>query len=154
MIPNNRSIQTIAVCGFVALLAGCASTDRFAKLDANGDRSGSPAEFDAYMKAEVFARVDTNGDGKVTKAEWQQFNPKVSAARFRKTDLNGDDLITRQEADAAFDREGSLKKLFTVIDTDGNGSLSRAEASAFRSKLQQQPGNSTTEKISNATQPS
>jgi len=154
MIPSNRSIPGIAACGFAALLAGCASTDRFVQLDTNRDHSGSPAEFDAYMKQAVFTRVDANGDGKVTKTEWQQFNPEVSDARFRKTDLNGDRLITRQEADAAFDREGSLKRLFAVIDTDGNGSLSRAEARAFRAKLQSQPGASPAEKISNASKPS
>lgn len=80
--------------------------------------------------------------------------PKVNDAKFRQMDLNGDRVLTREEADAAFDREGSLKKLFTAIDTDGNGNLSRAEAGAFRSKVQQQPGASPAEKISNATNPS
>lgn len=152
MIPYHRFIPGIAACGFVMLQAGCASNDRFAKLDTNQDRSGSPAEFDAFMKQEVFTRVDTNGDGKISKPEWQQFNPEVSDAKFRKTDLNGDGVITRREADAAFDREGSLKKLFTAIDTDGNGNLSRAEARAFRAKVQQQPGANAPEKISTATQ--
>lgn len=154
MFPLNRSIPAIAICGFAALLAGCASADRFAKLDTNRDKSGSPAEFDAYMKQEVFARIDVNNDGKITKPELQQFNPEVDNAKFRSKDLNRDGFIARQEADAAFDREGSLKRLFTVIDTDRNGSLSREEASAFRSKVQQQPGNSPARKISNATKTS
>lgn len=150
MIQLHRSILGASVGGFVALLAGCASTDSFTKLDTNQNGSGSPVEFDAYMKREVFIRVDTNGDAKVTEEEWKQFNPKVSDAKFRKTDLNHDGSISRKEADAAFDREDSLKKLFGKIDTDANGSLSRAEVTAFHSKVQQQPGTSPVEKITKA----
>lgn len=140
-----------SACGFVALLAGCASPDPFVKLDTNRDGSGSRSEFDAYMKQEVFARIDANQDAKVTLEEWQQFNPKVGSDKFRKTDSNRDGVIDRQEADAAFDREGSLKTLFGKIDTDGNGRLSPTEVSAFRNKLREQPGASPAEKITNAT---
>ena len=150
MIPLHRSIPGITACGFMALLAGCASTDSFAKLDANRDGSGSCAEFDAYMKQEVFARCDANHDAKVTKQEWQQFNAKVDEAKFRRADRDGDRSITRKEADAAFDREGSLKKLFVKIDADGNGSLSRAEVTDFRAKVRQQPGATPAEKITKA----
>jgi hypothetical protein len=151
MIPHHRLILGASACGFAALLVGCASRDSFSKLDTNRDGSGSRSEFDAYMKQEVFARSDANQDAKVTMEEWQSFNPKVSSEKFRKADINRDGVIDRQEADAAFDREGSLKTLFGKIDTDGNGSLSHAEVSAFRSKLRQQPGASPAEKISNAT---
>jgi hypothetical protein len=151
MTAHHRLILGASASGFVALLAGCASSDPFAKLDTNRDGSGSRSEFDAYMKQEVFARIDANQDAKVTLEEWQSFNPKVGSEKFRKTDPNRDGVIDRQEANAAFDREGSLTTLFGKIDTDGNGSLSRAEVSAFHSKLRQQPGASPAEKISNAT---
>jgi Ca2+-binding EF-hand superfamily protein len=150
MIALVRCIPGVTACGVLAVLAGCASTDSFAKLDANRDGSGSRAEFDAYMKQDVFSRVDVNHDAKVTKDEWQAVNPKLDEARFRKADRDGDRAITRMEADAAFDREGSLPKLFGKIDADGNGGLSRAEVNDFRSKVRQQPGATPVEKISKA----
>jgi hypothetical protein len=153
MIPILRSITGVGTCATLALLAGCASTDSFARLDANRDGAGSRAEFDTFMKQEVFNRVDANSDGRITLSEWQAFNPKVDQARFRKTDTNRDGFISRAEADAAFDREGSLDKLFDKIDTDGNGSLSRAEARAFRAQVRKHSGAAPAVKTSNPTQP-
>lgn len=154
MNPLHRTFPGLAACGLVALLTGCASESPLAKLDSNRDGSASPVEFEIHMKKEVFTRIDTDNDGKVTKVEWRQFNPKVSDAKFSKTDTDHDDSISRPEADAAFDREGSLKKLFTAIDTDKSGGLSSAEVSDFRSKVQQQPGPSPAEKVTQAaTQP-
>jgi Ca2+-binding EF-hand superfamily protein len=103
------------------------------------------------MKQEVFVRVDTSRDGRITQQEWLAVNPKVDDAKFRKADRNRDGFITRKEADAAFDREGSLATLFKKIDADGNGGLSRAEVTAFRSKVRQQPGATPLEKISKAS---
>ena len=151
MIPQTRTFQGVAACGLLTLVAGCTASDSFHKLDADKNGAGSPAEVDAYMKQEVFARVDANSDGKVTLEDWQAFNPKVDSKRFRKADLNGNGSICRKEADAEFDREGSLPKLFKHIDTDANGNLSQAEVNAFRTKVRQQPGASPKEKISNAT---
>ncbi len=154
MIPNHRSIPGLTACGLAALLAGCASNSSLAKLDTNRDGSASPVEFEIHMKKEVFTRIDTNNDGKVTKVEWREFNPKVSEAKFSKTDKNRDNSISRTEADAAFDQEGSLKKLFTAIDTDKSGGLSSDEVSDFHSKVQQQSGPSPAEKVTQAvTQP-
>ncbi|WP_265593994.1 EF-hand domain-containing protein [Haloferula sp. BvORR071] len=147
----HRCLSGLAGCGMLVLVASCTTTtDAFSRLDTNRDGSGSRDEFSAYMKQEVFTRVDTNRDAKVSKDEWQSVNPKVSEAKFRKTDLNGDRAITRQEADTAFDREGSLTTLFRKIDTDGNGSLSRVEVAAFHAKVQQQPAGSPAKRISSA----
>ncbi len=107
-------------------------------------------EFDAYMKETIFTTVDANGDGKVTKDEWRKMNPKDPESEFRRTDRNGDGSITRAEADAAFDKEGSLKDLFKKIDTDRNGSLSQAEVKAFKAGVDKQPGKTEFEKLSNA----
>lgn len=154
MIPLHRYLFIAAACGLLALLPGCASNPSFAELDTNQDGSASPVEFEIHMKKVVFTRIDSNNDGKITKVEWRQFNPAVSDARFNKTDTNRDDSISRPEADAAFDREGSLKKPFTAIDADKSGGLSAAEVSDFKSKVTQQPGPSPAEKITQAaTQP-
>jgi hypothetical protein len=150
MIPLHCSIPSATACGLMALLAGCASSDRFARLDANRDGSASCDEFCAYLKQDVFTRVDVNGDAKVTRQEWKAVNPGLDDARFRRADRNDDGSITRKEADAAFDREGSLRKLFGKIDADGRGGLSRAEVSRFRSTVRQQPGATPVEKLSNA----
>lgn len=150
MIPLHRIIPGVTACGIVALLAGCATTDPFVRLDTNRDGSASCDEFCAYMKQEVFTCVDANKDAKVTRQEWQAVNPKVDEAKFRRADRSGDGSITRTEADAAFEREGSLKKLFRKIDADSNGSLSRAEVADFRSEVRQQTGATPVEKISKA----
>ena len=151
MIQLHPSLAGLSAYGLAALLAGCASNSPLAKLDTNRDGSASPAEFEIHMKKEVFTRIDTNNDGKVTKVEWRQFNPKVSDSRFRKTDTDRDNSISRTEADVMFDQEGSLKKLFTAIDTDKSGGLSPGEVADFRSKVQQQSGPSPAEKITQAT---
>lgn len=105
------------------------------------------------MKQEVFSRVDANSDGKVVLSEWQAFNPKVDQTRFRKADTNRDGFITRTEADATFDREGSLNKLFARIDTDRNTCLSRGEVKAFRAQVRQHPGTTPFGKNSNPSRP-
>jgi hypothetical protein len=153
MSPIHRSITGISTCAALALIAGCATTDSFAKLDANLDGAGSCAEFDNYMKKEVFSRVDSNADGKVVLSEWQAFNPKVDNKRFAQADTNRDGLITRSEADATFDREESLKKLFVRIDADGNGSLSRPEVKAFRAQVRRTPGAKPIETTPNSSRP-
>lgn len=151
MTTYHRIIQGIAACGALALLPGCTTNGAFAGLDANRDGSGSPQEFDAYMKREVFACADANRDGEVSQQEWRDVNPNLNAAKFRKADRNGNDCIDRREADATFDREESLKKLFKQIDTDGSGGLSHAEVTAYRSKIRQAPG--TTRAVKTSTPP-
>lgn len=153
MNPIHRFITGISTCATLALITGCASTDPFAKLDTNRDGAGSRPEFDTYMKQEVFTRVDANSDGKVVLSEWQAFNPKVDGKRFRKADTNRDGFITRSEADATFDHEGTLQKLFARIDTDANGSLSRQEVNAFRAQVRQKPGTAPVVKTTNSSQP-
>lgn len=122
--------------GSVSLtLVSCNDSEGFDKADANDDGLVSFEEFDAHMKGEVFSRVDADGDGRISLAEWQKVNAGKKDADFGKTDTNGDGFISRAEADAAFDREGSLKKLFDKIDTNGDGSIDRAESDAFGEKL-------------------
>jgi hypothetical protein len=152
MIPIHRFVTGIGTCATLALIAGCVSTDSFARLDTNGDGAGSRAEFDTFMKQDIFSRVDANSDGKVVLGEWQAVNPKVDQARFRKADTNRDGFITRAEADAILKREGTLDKVFAKIDSNGDGSLSRGEVRAFRAKVRQHAGTTPVEKTSNPSQ--
>lgn len=148
---NKRLIYyPLAVSGVLALAACTASS--FSRADQDKSGGVSLAEFDAYMKETVFTAVDTNGDGKVSQEEWRRVNPKDPVSEFRGSDRNGDGFITRAEADAAFDKEGSIRDLFKKIDSDGNGSLSQEEVKAFQAKMAQQPGKTELEKLSNAAE--
>jgi len=87
------------------------------------------------MKQGFFHRIDIDNDRLITLSEWQAFNPKITQTQFLNTDLNRDGYISRAESDKRFDRDGSLTKLFNVIDVDKNGTLSNEEAAEFRSAL-------------------
>lgn len=134
------------------LLSQCATEDTYSRLDANTDGKTTPREFDAYMKQGFFHRIDTDNDRLITFSEWKAFNPKITETTFRNTDLNRDGFISRAESDKRFDRDGSLKKLFAVIDIDKNGTLSNEEASNFRSALFVQKDATPVERLIHAAQ--
>ena len=147
---NMRKLQYgLAVAGALAI-AGCTTGGSFKQADQDQSGGISFAEFDAYMKDAIFKGVDADGDGHVTQEEWRRVNEKDPVSEFRATDRNGDGKITRAEADASFDKEGSLKELFKKIDTDGSGSLSQEEVKAFHALMKKQPGKTELEKLSNA----
>ena len=70
---------------------------------------------------EGHARPDGNGDDVVTRAESQAH----ALAMFAKFDANSDGQL--DQADRALHREEMRKKMFAMLDTDKNGSLSRDE---------------------------
>jgi len=128
---------TFALTGtLAAMLASCSTApDKFASADTDKSGAITPTEFDTFMKQTVFEKIDGDGDGSITMAEWTVINPKGTSAKFKRADGNGDGGITRPEGDAAFDRKGTLTKLFKVIDSDRDGSISRPEAEAFRAAI-------------------
>jgi len=138
MIPLHRTFAGVTACGLITILTGCSTTDSFNRLDANHDGSCTPTEFENHMKEQVFACIDTNSDARITWQEWQQFNPEVTRAKFQRTDLNRNQTISRKEADAAFDREGTLKEMFALIDSNKNNEISHAELATFHAKVRQQ----------------
>lgn len=146
-----HSIRPLAI-GLAGILAACTNAGRFQEADPNGDGYSSHDEFTAYMKREVFAIADQNSDGQVTEAEWKAFNPESERREFVRADRDGSGGVSRSEADVAFDREGTLDRLFDRIDTDGSKTLSKEELSAFKAKVGQQPGNGLGQKISSAAQ--
>ena len=151
---NMRKLQYgLAVAGALAL-AGCTTGGSFKQADQDQSGGISFSEFDAHMKASIFKAVDANGDGHVTQEEWRKVNEKDAVSEFSATDRNGDGKISRAEADAGFDKEGSLKDLFKKIDTDGNGSLSQEEVKAFHELMKKQPGKTELDKLSNAAEAS
>ena len=108
----------VLLAGWMAV-SGCSTGSLNPKADKNLDGGVSFTEFDAYMKESIFTEFDANGDGVVTMAEWRQMDPKGPASKFTKADANGDGRVTRAESDARMDRDGSMKKLFKKVDTDG-----------------------------------
>jgi Ca2+-binding EF-hand superfamily protein len=143
---------TLLTSAALVLLSQCATEDTYSRLDANTDGKTTPREFDAYMKQGFFHRIDADSDRLITFSEWKAFNPKVTETTFRNTDLNRDGFISRAESDKRYERDGSLKKLFAVIDIDKNGSLSNEEASNFRSALFVQKDATPVERLIHAAQ--
>lgn len=151
---NTQIIKYALALAGIATLTACSTGDSLTRVDKNKDGGVSFKEFDASMKDDIFKKFDANGDGKVSLKEWQKLSPQHPDSQFYKTDSNGDHYITRAEADAAFDKDGSLKKLFKQIDTDGNGSLSVAEIKAFKALVKKAPGKTELDKINNTTKSS
>lgn len=146
------TISALFTGSSLLLLSQCATEDTYSRLDANTDGKTTRKEFDLYMKQGFFHRIDTNNDRLITLDEWQAFNPKITATHFSNADLNRDGFISRAESDKRYDRDGSLTKLFDVIDVDKNGTLSAAEASDFRSKLYLAKASTPIERLIKAAQ--
>lgn len=141
--------HTLLVASAV-VLASCSAGNPGSSADINQDGGVSFDEFDAYMKDAVFAHFDSGKTGKVTKEDYQKVNPDKPISEFNKVDRNGDGVITKSESDAAFDKEGSMKKLFKKIDTDGSGTLSPSEIKVFKAAMKAQPGRDDLGKLENA----
>lgn len=145
-------LQITSLGLFVGLLAvsGCATGSLNPQADKNLDGGVSFPEFDAYMKESIFSQYDANGDGVVTMKEWRSQNPTGPVSNFNEADANGDGRVTRAQSDAKMNRDGSMKKLFQKIDTDGDGRLSKEEIAAFEALMKQQPGGTEMEKLEQA----
>lgn len=77
------------------------------------------------------ATVDANNDGAVTRAEAQA----AATARFARMDANNDGRLTAEDRAAV--RERRHGERFTAMDSDRNGSISRAEWDAHRAQMAQ-----------------
>jgi Ca2+-binding EF-hand superfamily protein len=125
--------------GKVTLAEASAAKDKhFAELDANKDGAVTLEEARTGMQAhkqkrgeERFAERDENKDGKLSRDEV----PGMSPERFQKIDANRDGALTRDEFLAAKARRGQDHgergaRMFARVDQDGDGKVTRAEASA------------------------
>ncbi|QJQ33247.1 hypothetical protein GV829_13035 [Sphingomonas lacunae] len=73
--------------------------------------------------------ADANNDGNVTRAEAQA----AATARFARMDANDDGRLTSEDRGAA--RERRHGEMFTAMDSDRNGSISRAEWDAHHARM-------------------
>jgi Ca2+-binding EF-hand superfamily protein len=126
---------------------------RFAKMDANGDRVLTLDEMkkgkgDEGKEAEVrFKKWDANADGRVTKEEFvakkeikeamkkekhekmerRENSPKLSPEQhFAKIDANGDQTITFDEMKKGPDAK-EAEEHFKKMDTNGDGRITKEE---------------------------
>ncbi len=100
----------------------------------------------ANESADKFKLMDTNGDGKISRAE----HAAGAQAMFGKMDANADGIVTADEMNAVHaDKKSSKLKFWekkdgdgmsasekiSVIDTNGDGRISRSEHEAGSDKL-------------------
>ena len=111
------------------------ATSIFEKLDTNGDRKVTYAEFDAGFADAIFATYNLNGTGAITKDEWNQVekaHQDEAAATFRALDLNHDGKITKEELNThGKRRDAVVRRLFNAIDKNHDGVLTLEEAQRF-----------------------
>ena len=131
-------IQTAALAAIVAAalaLTACTTPDGFTVADTDKDGRVSPQENERYMLEAIYAQADADGNSKITFEEWRQANPNADKEKFGYADLNNDGAVTPSEAEAHFDKMGTMADLFDKMDADDSGFVTRAEADAFNDKL-------------------
>lgn len=94
--------------------------DLFDTVDADGDRSVTRAEIDAYRTTKL-AEVDASGDGALSIEEFDTLYRELTRSRmvdaFQRFDVDGDGAIAPAEIDRNIDR------LVERMDRDGDGAL-------------------------------
>lgn len=142
---NRKLFSTLAVsfvtAGFVmssgAAFAGPndqSAKGKMATIDANGDGKISREESAHFPRlAKHFDQIDTNKDGSLSKEELMAMRKRASAAKFGMLDSDGDGRISRTEADAKAPR---LSKHFDQIDANKDGFLSKDELAAAHKRAQ------------------
>jgi len=139
-MKNSVLIGTLAVSivlgGAVQGLAasgGHGPRHSFETLDTNKDGQVSKAEFDAH-RAERFARADTNSDGLLSRdeilARGQGRAERFADQMFQRLDENRDGAISLAEMS-----EGRGNKFFDRADSDGSGSVSKAEFDTMKERM-------------------
>lgn len=135
---KSNQLLSLVACGFsLVALPAFANDDhdvgkKVRMLDTDGDGRVSRSEF-AANKQEKIQRMDANNDGVLTpnesaagKAEkkhwWSRSDkPAAKAGELNVADTNGDGQVTAAEATAYAD------KTFTRLDADNDGFLTEAE---------------------------
>jgi hypothetical protein len=115
----------------------------FATLDADKDGKVTQAELDAAHAARV-AEVDANKDGLLSGDELAAMHLKMMAERANtmaaemvtRMDTDGDKLLSAAEMAV---RPGS-DRMFGMIDADGDGAITQAEADAAKEKMAERGG--------------
>lgn len=148
---NMTSKLALAAVGFTLALTpmmaeakgGPGPRASFEELDANGDGNLTQEEMLAHRKAQL-AAADSNGDGAISRAELEAYISANAGDRMTRRidgmmeqldkDANGSISATELEA-AESERAGKRAgRGFSRADTDGDGSISKAEFDAMGKK--------------------
>ena len=151
MTATKSKTSLVILCGLALAGLPCAfagqtgehSADAiFKSMDTDGDGRVSRAEHAAGAK-KMFDKMDANHDGFVTADEMSACRDmdadkpgKIemsSAEKIKMLDTNGDGKLSRAEHEAGADA------MFTKMDTDGDGYLSPAECAAGHDHLTKTP---------------
>lgn len=115
----------------------------FEAMDADKDGKLTEAEMEAYRVARLTA-LDADKDGQVTLAELTALGDENAAKRaerraermMERQDANDDGVLTLAELTARPER----RSMFSRIDTDGDGAISKAEADAAQERMGERRG--------------
>ena len=148
-----RKTITLLAMGIApaVFLSACASQSGFELADKNANQKISPKEFETHMNKAVFAESDADGNSQVTFEEWKAANPNAEPSKFSVPDTNGDKMVSLKEAKIHFKKQGTWADLFDKIDTDNDGFVTSAEATAFNDKMKTQSG-TPVQKLSKAAE--
>ncbi|WBY17209.1 EF-hand domain-containing protein [Erythrobacteraceae bacterium WH01K] len=111
------------------------TTERFARMDVNGDGQISTADREARM-AQRFAEADANGDGALTQEEMATAREARRAERTERREARaaaggGEEHMGRRGGGEHHGKRGGRggfgKAMMERADTDGNGAISQAE---------------------------
>jgi Ca2+-binding EF-hand superfamily protein len=142
--------------------AGMPPPDKvFDTADADGDGSMTKEELAAVIgdgsADELFGKIDTDGDGLISRTEDETFRASMAGASgmqapppppdkvFDTADTNQDGIVTKEEL-AAVMGSGNIDKMFSKIDADGDGAISRSEDETFRNKMTEEMQNNSSAK--------
>jgi hypothetical protein len=121
------------------VLSGCHQRAGFADADLNANGTLSQSEIGAVILDSLYKEGDTDSDGKMTYEEWKVINPDATKSQIRTRDANGDCAVSRTEIERYARRKGSFKNVFSAMDTDKSGGVTKEEAQAFSKTIQTNP---------------
>lgn len=105
---------------------------RFQKADANSDGKLTRTEYSNAMIEQIFEIYDSNSNGKITLEEFVAGGGTEKS--FRDIDRDNSGVLTLEEAKNARIVIDAMTANFYAIDLDRDGTISLAEAIAYREK--------------------
>jgi Ca2+-binding EF-hand superfamily protein len=139
----NATKELFVAAVFSFLIAGCSTSPKssshphaavFNVIDRNHDGRISRAEFVDWNTERLFKLYDRNHDGVVDLNEFRAIQGPNSDARFRRVDRVHTGKITLEEAKADPTIRNAMGATFKGIDTKHNGYIDREEWNAYVEK--------------------